>query len=93
VRARGTRFRFTLKAPAKVTIVITRQVGGGRHGKRAVKAGRLTRANLANGRNSIAFSGRIGRRALKPGDYTASLRARNAKGKAKPVAVRFTIVK
>jgi chitodextrinase len=85
---RGTRFKFTLKAPAKVTISITRA----RHGKQR-KAGRLTRAHLQNGSNVIPFSGRIGKRALKPGAYKATLRARNAKGRSKPVVVRFSIVK
>jgi PKD repeat protein len=85
---KGTRFRFTLKAPAKVTIAIARRGKG-----RRVKAGKLTRAHLHNGPNTIAFSGRIGRRALKRGRYTATLTASNAKGKAKPVTVRFTIVK
>jgi PKD repeat protein len=87
---RGTSFKFTLKAPAKVTIAITR-VRGARH--RVVKVGTLTRANRPNGRNTIAFSGRIGRRALKPGAYKATLRARNAKGRSKPVAVKFSVVK
>jgi hypothetical protein len=66
------------------------------HGKRctrAVKVGKLTRANLPNGDNAIAFSGRLGKRALKPGRYTATLRARNAKGRSKPVIVKFTVVK
>jgi len=104
---RGTSFRFTLKAPAKVTIAITRRVRGVRHGKRcvsthrahgkrctrAVKVGTLTRANLQNGSHTIAFSGRIGKRALRPGAYKATLRARNAKGRSKPVAVKFSIVK
>jgi hypothetical protein len=87
--ARGTSFRFSLKAPAKVTITITRRARGKR---RALKVGTLTRANLPNGTNAIAFSGRIGRRALKPGAYKATLRARNAKGRSKPVTVRFSIV-
>jgi PKD domain len=105
--ARGTSFKFTLKAPAKVTIAITRPVRGARHGKRcvaarhaggkrctrAVKVGKLTRANLPNGPNAIAFSGRIGKRALRPGAYKATLSARNAKGRAKPVAVKFSVVK
>jgi hypothetical protein len=104
---RGTSFKFTLKAPAKVTIAITRPVRGVRHGKRcvgthrahgkrctrALKVGKLTRANLPSGSNTIAFSGRIGRRALRPGAYKATLRARNAKGRSKPVAVKFSIVK
>src|SRR4029079_17436432 len=86
---RGTRFKFTLKAPAKVTIAITRP----RHGKRPAKAGTLTRAHLQNGPNAIACSGRSGRRALNPGRYKATLRARNAKGAAKPVTARFTVVR
>jgi chitodextrinase len=86
---RGTSFRFSLKAPATVTITITRKA---RHGKQR-KSGRLTRAHLANGSNAIAFSGRIGKRALKPGAYRATIRARNAKGRSKPVAVRFSVVK
>lgn len=99
--------RFTLKAPAKVTVTIARRARDARHGKRcvsprrahgkrctrAVKAGTLTRKNLANGGNTIAFSGRVGKRALKPGAYTATLRARNAKGASKPVVVKFTVVR
>ena len=34
-----------------------------------------------------------GKRALKPGAYKATLKARNAKGGAKPVTVRFSIVR
>jgi PKD repeat protein len=60
---------------------------------RAVKAGTLTRSHLHNGPNAIAFSGRIGTHALKPGKYKASLTASNAKGRAKPVTVKFTVVK
>jgi hypothetical protein len=59
---RGTSFRCTLRAPARMTITISRA------GK---KVGRLTRRNLPNGRNTIPFSGRIGRRALKRGAYVA----------------------
>jgi PKD repeat protein len=104
---RGTSFKFALAAPAKVTVAITRSVRGVRRGKRcvaagrahgkrcarAVKAGTLTRKNLPNGTDAIAFSGRIGKRALKPGAYKATLRARNAKGRSKPVTVKFTVVK
>ena len=84
----GTTFKFTLAAPAKVKLAFSRQVAG-----RSLKAGTLTRAKLRSGPNAIAFSGRIGKRALKPGKYTATLTASNAKGKAKPVTVRFTIVR
>ena len=57
------------------------------------KVGTLTRAHLPNGADRIPFSGRIGKRALKPGAYRATLSARNAKGKSKPVTVKFTVVK
>jgi hypothetical protein len=107
---RGTSFEFTLKAPAKVTIAITRPAAGVRDGRRCiatsathhahgrrctrtVKVGTLTRANLPSGRNAIAFSGRIGRRALRPGAYEATLSARNAKGRSKPIGVKFSVVK
>jgi PKD repeat protein len=86
---RGTSFKFTLKAPAKVTITIKRRAAGAR----SIKVGTLTRAHLPNGRNTIAFSGRIGKRALNPGAYTATLSARNAKGRSKPTSVKFSIVK
>jgi PKD repeat protein len=66
---------------------------GAKHCTRAVKAGTLTRAHLHNGPNEIAFSGRIGTHKQKPGKYTATLTASNAKGKAKPVTLKFTIVK
>jgi hypothetical protein len=106
---RGTSFTFTLRAPAKVTIAITRPAPGVRKGKRcvatsaarrahgrrctrAMKVGTLTRANPQRGRNAIAFSGRIGRRALKPGAYTATLSARNAKGRSEPTDVTFSVV-
>jgi hypothetical protein len=86
---RGTSFKFTLKAPGKLTIAITRR-GPGAH---TVKVGTLTRAKLQYGKHTIPFSGRIGKRALKPGAYRATLRARNAKGTSKPVTVRFSVVK
>jgi plastocyanin len=107
---RGTSFKFTLRAPAKVTIAITRPAAGVRAGKRcvatsathpargrrctrALKVATLTRAHLHNGPNTIPFSGRIGRRALRPGAYEATLSARNAKGRSKPRAVAFSVVK
>jgi hypothetical protein len=86
---RGTSFKFTLKAPAKVTITLC---AVGRH-KRCTHAGKLTRSNLQAGPNAIKFSGRIGKRALRPGAYRATLSARNAKGTSKPVVVRFTVVR
>lgn len=85
----GTTFRYTLSEPATVTIKIERGVGG-----RAFKqAATLTRTGRA-GTNSTAFSGRAGRRALRPGTYRATLTARDAAGNhSKAVRVGFRIVR
>jgi Tol biopolymer transport system component len=57
------------------------------------KVGALRRGGVDGGRRSIAFSGRIGSRALRAGSYRATLTAGNASGSAKPVTLRFTIVR
>ena len=83
----GTTFRFSLDRAATVTITISRSEPGRRSGKRCVKptgklahnkrctrsvrAGVLTR-HAKQASNSVAFSGRVGRRALKPGSYVAT---------------------
>ena len=87
---RGTSFKFTLKAPAKVTIALCARR---KRCTRARNAGTPTRSNLPAGRNTIKFSGRIGRRALSPGAYRAMLSARNVKGTSMPVAVKFEVVR
>jgi Tol biopolymer transport system component len=104
----GTAFRFTLSDAADVTITIQRRAAGRRSGGRCkkptrrlrkrpacvryVKKGALVRG-LKAGRHSIAFSGRIGRKALKPARYRAVLIARNAGGKSKPVKLNFRVTK
>ncbi len=60
---------------------------------RRLTAGTLTRANVRQGLTAIAFSGRIGRRALRPGFYEAVVTASNATGRSRAVALRFTIVR
>jgi hypothetical protein len=84
----GTRFLFSLGASAKVRIVIARVKGGTTKG-----VGTITRANERQGAIAIVFSGRIGKRALKPGTYTATLIATNLGGQATPVVLRFKIVR
>lgn len=69
---RGTRFRYTLSEPARITITLKRA-----HSRRRV--GVLRRAG-AKGANSIRFSGRIGKRALRPGRYRAAIVAIDAAG-------------
>lgn len=87
--ARGTRFRFRLSELADVTIRFERALAGRRAGRRCVAPRRqpkgrpctrfkplrqaLVRRSLAAGRQSVAFSGRIGRRPLVPGSYGATL--------------------
>ena len=76
--AHRTRFRYTLSEPARVTITIQRALAGSRKGRYRT-VGRLTR-NARQGSNSTAFSGRIGKRALRPGRYRAVARATDAAG-------------
>lgn len=53
----------------------------------------LTRAHEAQGPDSVAFSGRIGRRALAPGSYRATLTASGEGGRSQPVSVAFTVLR
>ena len=110
-RARaGTTLRFTLSEPAEVKIVVERRLAGRRVGRRCrpatrrlrnrracvrwKRAGALTR-NLAAGRASVPFSGRIGRRALRAGRYRFAITAKDAAGNStpKPVRLSFRVVK
>jgi pimeloyl-ACP methyl ester carboxylesterase len=83
----GTVLRFTLSAKASVTISVTRSSAG-----RTLTIGRLTRANEPQRADRIVFSGRIGRRPLRPGRYRAVLRAANAAGKSNSVTLAFAVV-
>jgi hypothetical protein len=56
-------------------------------------AGTLTRKTEQAGSDQFAFSGRIGRRALSPGRYSATLTASNSGGRSNPVTVTFTILR
>jgi hypothetical protein len=59
---------------------------------RTVVLGTLTRAHEPQGRDAIAFSGRIGQRALRRGTYAAILKADNAAGVSRAVRLAFRIV-
>ena len=88
--------QFTLSEPATVTLALQKAAKGQRAGGRCrkptkalrkrkpctryVATGKLTRAGLAAGAQRVAFSGRIGRRALRPGRHGAVLRATDAAG-------------
>ena len=100
---RGTVFSFHLDQPATVTIAIRTAARGGRgcrpsnregRGKRrctrTITVATLTRSGRA-GRNRVPFSGRIGRRPLKPGCYEAGFTATNRAGDSSPQVLRFTV--
>jgi DNA-binding beta-propeller fold protein YncE len=106
----GSRFRFKLSERADVRIVIERALRGRKVGKlcktpsrklhkrrpctRYKRSATLRRKNRAAGRNTISFSGRIGRRALKPGRYRATIRAMDPAGnRSKARRASFTIVR
>jgi hypothetical protein len=107
--ARGTTFRYRLSAAGTVKIAIARAVPGRRSGKRCVKptkrlakkrrctrfrtAGTLTRTATA-GANATKFTGRIGRKPLKPGRYRAAIveTQAGAAGPSEQRTVNFTVV-
>jgi uncharacterized delta-60 repeat protein len=89
---RGTSFLYTLSEPARVTIRIERQKRKGKRAKRFVRAGAFAAAAIA-GPNRRRFSGRIGKRRLKPGRYRATLIATDAAGNvSQPRRLRFRIL-
>jgi hypothetical protein len=64
-----------------------------KHCTRTIRVGTLTRANLTAATQRIAFSGRIGRRALVPHAFTATLIASNAAGRSRATRLAFTILR
>jgi hypothetical protein len=104
----GTTFRFALDQPASVSIEIAQALPGRKSGRRCVKTTkrnarkrrctRLVRRGTLKrggklGANSVPFSGRIGRRALKPGAYRVTFTATAAGLTSKPVVLRFRVVR
>jgi Divergent InlB B-repeat domain len=104
----GSAFVYTLSRASTATIVIERRRRGRVVGKKCVartkanakkksctittRVGRLTRKSKT-GRNTIAFSGRIRRKALAPASYRATITARAGTGPtSKPRSATFTIV-
>jgi hypothetical protein len=64
-----------------------------RHCKRFVRVGRFAKASTA-GANTKGFSGRIGRKSLKPGRYRATLVATDAAGNhSRTKRLRFRVVR
>ena len=104
---KGTELRFTLSERAAVYVVITQAVSGHKKGKRCIAGrkrhakkctttrvlGTLARAGTS-GPNRIAFSGRIGKKALKPGSYRMLIVAKDLSGNVSVTShASFTIVK
>jgi hypothetical protein len=106
---KGTTFRYSLSEPARVVFTIERVLPGRKVGracrkqtaknrhkracKRYVSPGRFAAAAVA-GANHKRFSGRIGRRALAPGSYRATLIATDTSGKAStPKRLSFRVVR
>jgi hypothetical protein len=88
---RGTRLRYTVSEPARVTVAIQRKVRRRGHVRHRT-VGTLRRGAKV-GANSIRLTGRIGKRVLRPGRYRAVLRATDAAGNrsaAKRIGLRIT---
>jgi len=104
----GTTFRYRLSTGADVTLTIHRLRPGRRVGGRCVKptrangrrpacnrkvrSGRLKRAGRG-GLNRTRFSGRIGRRALRPGRYQITVVATTGGRSSAPRRASFTVVR
>jgi hypothetical protein len=105
--ARGTRFRYTLSEPARVTLKIQRALAGRRVGLKCMRpTSRLRRAKRctryrtigtlggsgAQGANATRFTGRLGKRALRRGRYRAVIRATDTAGnRSARQATRFRV--
>jgi hypothetical protein len=106
---KGTSFRYTLSENARVVVTIERATTGRKAGGKCLKqtrpnrkrrpctlyvpAGRFATQSPA-GADRHAFSGKIGRKSLKPGSYRATLVATDASGNlGLPKRLSFKIVK
>jgi len=61
--------------------------------QRKVGIAKLTRRSESAGEDRIPFTGRIGRRALRRGNYTAQITAANAVGSSRSAVIRFEITR
>jgi hypothetical protein len=106
--ARGTHFRYALTEPGRVRLTIQRALPGRRAGGKCVRPsprlrgakscsrhrtiGALSRS-ARGGANSTKFSGRLGKRALRPGGYRAVMTATDAAGnRSASRTARFRVV-
>lgn len=87
--ARGTRLRYRLSEPGRVRIAIKRRPAG----RRRYRTVGTLRRSATSGANSIRFSGRLGKRALRPGRYRAVIAAVDGAGNrssARTIRLRIT---
>jgi hypothetical protein len=106
---KGTTFVYSLSEPARVVFAIQRKLKGRRVGgkcrppsrsnrrrracTRFVRAGAFAQLAVA-GQNRKRFSGKIGKRKLKPGKYRATLTATDAAGnRSSPRRLNFKVVR
>jgi hypothetical protein len=106
---KGTTFRYTLSEPARVLFTIARRQPGRKRGRvcqaprrsnrrgkrctRYVRRGAFAQQSVA-GANRRRWSGKLGRKALTPGRYRATLTARDAAGNSSQVKrIAFAIVR
>jgi Domain of unknown function (DUF5122) beta-propeller len=82
--AKGTSIRLVVSEPATVTFTVLK-------GKKP--AGKFTR-KLKAGSRKVAFSGRIGKKALGPGRYALRVQAKDAAGnKSRTKTLKFRVVR
>ncbi len=87
----GTTITWLMNDPAKMTLNIRRVAK--RNRTRTIHVATLRR-NAIRGENTVRFSGRVGRRVLKPGRYRMVIRGRAKDGRRTPArSLRFTVVK
>jgi hypothetical protein len=85
-------FTFTLNEPASVAIAIAKQKRARHHKRRFKRVGTL-RASGQSGVNHVRFTGKVGKRTLKPGRYRATIIATAGHAKSRPVTLSFTILR
>jgi hypothetical protein len=84
----GAAITWLMSEPAKVRLVVQRV-----RGRRHVPVATLQRTGI-RGENTVRFTGRIGRRTLRPGRYRIRISARTADGRqAGPRTLAFTVVR
>ncbi len=108
-RRTGAKISYTLSEQARVSLRIDRVLRGRRSGKRCVKprpslrkkractryvrAGTLVRSGR-QGANTVKFTGRIGKRALRRGNHRLTVSAKDLAGNAsKPKRTSFRVVR